>query len=220
MIEYSSVSTSKFLLISFYLNEMNFLKKVSGPQVFPIWWGIYSPCLSGDTDFIESWNWKGSWNFNSTSICFIVEEIDSEKASDWPKVTQRIEQLGLEPYDSYSFIVFLENQDAALVLLSIHGLLYSPNSSNFGFSIYIWKISSYTFPREYCSSFWHHPAFQPPFVLILALRLRLYLPFLVILHFPAESFSAFLCSQLQEADLYSLCHLTSFILWLLVRASR
>lgn len=45
------------------------------------------------------------------------------------------------------------------------------------------------------------------------------MPFLVILHFLTNSFSAFLCSLLQEADLCSLCHLPSFILWLLVRFS-
>lgn len=156
-----------------------------------------------------------------------MEEIGSEKPSDLPKVSQLENRTArTRALWFLLFYSFVREPRWCSGIALCPCLLYSPNSSsfsrlaaNFGFSIYIWNISSYTSPREYCSSFWHHPAFQPLFMLILALHLGVYLPFLVILHFSTDSVSAFLGSRLQEADLYSLCHLASFILWLLVRVS-
>lgn len=66
-------------------------------------------------------------------------------------------------------------------------------------------LASFCFPASLCAYINPQPASMP---------------FLVILHFPADSFFALLCSLLQEADLDSLCHLKFFFLWILVGVSQ
>lgn len=118
-----------------------------------------------------------------------------------------------------------------LLWCSVHPLLTLPNPSNFSSSAtkfdFLSDLASGS-EKYHLISLWEN--IVPPLAYCFPASLCAYtssesgsMPFLVILHFPTNSFSAFLCSLLQEADLCSLCHLrplsSGFWLGLVMRGS-